>query len=194
MASNQGSDLGTHQPDQSRHSGDVWERLVWICHSGFFITLGLSSVLVLTESHWNWSQRGLLLGLTVLLVGWFGVVVRCGPFLRLTLRYRLVYFAVGWSILGTLMAFDMTYMMVFFALAWHIVMFLPTGWAIPGSGAFVGVLSAIVSVRGGNLQASLLEVTLPMVGAIGMLYFVNAIINQSRERRRLIEALESIRM
>ena len=193
MASNRGSNVGTYLPDQSRHPGDVWERLVWLCHSGFFITLALASVLVLTESHWSWSQRGLLIGLSVLLLGWFGVVLRCGPFLRITLPYRLVYFAVGWSILGTLMAFDMLYIMVFFALLWQTVMFIPKRWSIPGLITFTGTLTAVGSVQGEDIRASMLEVTFPMVAAMVAFYFVSAIIDQSRERQKLVEELGSTR-
>ena len=179
--------------DRAGPSPHVWERLIWICHSCLFIALVLASVLVLTEPHWSWAQRVLLTGLAVLLAGWFGVAIKAGLLRQSRLPFKLVVFAVGWSTLGSLMAFDMLYMIVFFTLLWQTVMFVPRAWSIPGLIAFTGISTGVVTVQGEDTRASLLEVTLPMVAAVVAYYFVSAIIDQSRERQKLIEELGSTR-
>ena len=82
--------------------------------------------------------------------------------------------------------------MVYFALLWHVVTSLPVRWALPGIVSFIGVLAWEASQQATS-EALGLEFLLPALGGLAMILFVKAIMDQSSERLRLINALDETR-
>ena len=174
-------------------SSHIWERLIWTCHSAFFITLVISAAVALTNSAATWSDRSVLLGLTFSLIAWFLAGTMAGLFSRQPLPSTLVYFVLGLSALGALMAFHTIYILVAFGLAWQMMLFLPTRWAVLGMLTFTVTITLVIAAVEGGLTDTGRSIGLPMFSAIAMIYFVGTIMNQSRERQRLIEDLQSTR-
>ena len=91
------------------------------------------------------------------------------------------------------MAIAPVYTMVSFALLWHVMMFVPMKWAIPGFLSLTGALTWSYSRGARSLDDLILEFIIPMMGVLATIAFVRAIIDQSKERHRLIGELQSTR-
>ena len=193
MSSNQNIRVDPGLQDSSGASRHVWERFIWTCHASFFLMLLLAATLALVDSG-SWDEQApLLLGLTGTLAIWFAVGTAIRLFSYPQLPIRLAYFATGWSVLGVLMAIAPVYTIVSCALLWHVMMFVPMTWAIPGFLSLTGSLSWSYSRGPRALEDLSLEFIVPMMGALAVIIFVRAIVNQSQERHRLIGELESSR-
>ena len=178
-----------HAPAESRHA---WERLIWVCHTGFGVTLVLAVALSLTKSGHTGSDYAMLTALPLVLVGWFSIGTAAGMFSGPRLFPRLSYFALGWAILGWSIALDPVYLLVYFALLWHVATSLPVRWALPGIVVFLGVLTWEASWQRSS-EALVLEFIVPTLSGLCVILFVKAIMDQSSERLRLINELEETR-
>jgi signal transduction histidine kinase len=181
----------TVEPPAAR-SADAWERLVWVCHGSVYASLALASVVALREA--GGVAGALLLTLAVAaFAAWYGSGVVRGLLSHPSLLHRFAFMLVGLVLLASLVALAPVYVVVGLVLTWHVTLALPMRWAATLLAAF----AAWVALRGIVAEESaagwLLGVVAPLVGAIVVSLFFSAIANQSRERRRLIDELESTR-
>ena len=187
----------TDEPAPPKHA---WERLLWVCHGGFYLSLVIVTALVLGQSNQTWGERGLLLGLTLGVAGWFAAGSTRGMFelhpLPSESRHlpsKVAYLAVGWSLVGVLLVSNAAYTIVSLALLWHLMGIVPVRWAVPGYLAFAAPLTWVSVGQQEGLAAWALAIGLPVVGVLILFLWIFAVMSQSAQRQRLIEELEAAR-
>lgn len=129
------------------------------------------------------------------MIAWYaGSIVIGRDRLHDSLPLSLLYFAVGWTLWAPLLAMhEATYAFAafFFPLTYS---FLPTRRAIP----FALVATGLMYVHGSDFHfptdpGTLMGGGLGVIAAVMLALFINSIITQSEERRRLIQELEAAR-
>ena len=194
----------TATPVASRAEINVWERMAWLewaWPASFYGVLIAATVFALTGSTQPWSERGLMLGLTVLFGGWYVVGMRSGfrctdpaTWVPRPIPIIFGYLAVSGALWFGLVTLDDVYGIASFCLFLQVFMFLPPRWAISGSLTLAGLLiSRVIALEGADLGLWVLTFLFPL-GVISMLVlYLDAVARQNAERQRLIEELESTR-
>lgn len=186
-------------PDQSRRqlagSVDVWERWTGFWNLLFYATLAVGAVSAVSDTAVAPGARALAFGLSLLWAAWHAAFAP-----KLQRRRTGVAPEVGYTAITMLLWLGLTvihpaYFWTTFSVYWQLYSILPTRWAIPLSVAF----TAIIGLRnylvepGTNAWSVLLYVgPSALFGTIFALW-LSHIIDQSAERRELIEELESTR-
>lgn len=178
------------KPAASQHA---WERLLWVCNGGFYLSLVVVAALVLGQSNQTWGERAVVLTLTLGVGGWFTAGITRGLFELQHPPSKVAYLAIGWSLVGVLMVYDSAYTIVSLGLLWHLMGFVRARWAVPGYFVFAAPLTWVSFGQQEGLAAWALAIGLPVAGVVIMFLWIFAVMNQSAQRQRLIDELESTR-
>ena len=184
-----GSDLlvGAHGPV------DAWERWAPAWHAVFYVVLGLSSVVALAEPSASWAKRGPVLAVAAVLAGWYWLWAIRRPIWDRPLLQVVAYLAGAAGLWVVLLVLHEAFFLVAFSAYAQVFGFLPSPRsAVPGAVALTGLLVVIQAIKLENPTPApfLIGVTGAAVGVLLSLW-VDAIIRQSQDRRRLIDELES---
>jgi signal transduction histidine kinase len=166
-----------------------------IWHGAFYTMLALATVLALTDK-----ARGhpvLIVGFSALLGAWhWAMIIRHPDWAHKQLSPLLIYFGVGAALLAALVVLHSAYMFlagVFYALLFTL---LPIRLAVAGALALtVGLVWRQIDVSQplSELVGPLLLTIVATALGILLALFIDAIIRQSDERRRLIDELQAAR-
>ena len=178
---------------------DAWEKWFKRSHYIFYALLVFSTLSALLDGPDSWDYRGAVFVLSLLLGGWSWVtIVKHPEWCQERLLPALAYFAVMVPLFVALVQLHPAYMSLVFFLYWYNFSLLPTRWAVPGAGAMT-ILVIWLGAGSDNLGQVLLDPRnilifagyLIVTGVLSL--FMDSIIRQSQERRRLIEELEATR-
>lgn len=178
-------------PDAYQEKQDSWDAWRPIWHIAFYVMVVLVWLLVLSDG--TVSNGTQFLVLNVVFVLWYSVTVRLPPQHWKPFPLRLsLYLIFGWVIWGTLALSSTHYYLFLFFLFPHLFMYLPFRWAVGGAGILNSLVLILLYQISPDLVSMWMLLTLvSMVGSIILAYFINDIINQSRERKRLLQELQS---
>jgi signal transduction histidine kinase len=172
---------------------DAAERWNWVWHVISLIVLVWAVLLMLTTDDLGRSERFLLMALYAALALWYSVqiVVPVTRFRR-NLHLSVAYFVVLLGIWAALVRVSPANLMLIAMLAPSIYLRLPISWAIIAS-AVMGILSVVMRFQPGQAFGAeiILSGLLVGLGMIPMGLYIDSIIRQSSERRRLIEELSA---
>ena len=189
----------------SSGTGPGFEDHVWIkwygwSHYAFYALLAGCSLLAAVDPAMSWERLGLALGLAIMLGGWYALTILTHPqWIEVHHAKIVVYFVVALTLLAGLAHLHPAYYLMIFIFYWHNFSLWGTRWAIPGAATLT--LFMIWSSSGyENPLALILEGPLPigffvisLIVSTVLAIFIDAVIRQSRERRRLIGELEATR-
>lgn len=172
---------------------DAAERWNWVWHVIAVTVLVGTMVLMLSADGMGRSQRSLLLALYAALALWYTVqiVVPLARFRR-DPHLSVPYFVVLLGIWAALVRVSPANLMLIAMLAPSIYSRLPIRWAMIAS-AVMGILSVVMRLQPGQAFAAemILIGLLVGLGMIPLGLFIDSIMRQSNERRRLIEELSA---
>jgi signal transduction histidine kinase len=175
---------------------DAWEQGAWIWSALLYGVLGVATVLALLDGQPTGRDRWVMLALVAAMAAWTLVFERLGVSEDVP-RLVLVYWAGAVVIWFFLAGIDPTYFSLLLGLYPQVFRLLRLRHAIPGAVA----LTVVVVWREVLLSGRPLSENLGAVGGgvlsllFGILFsiWITRIIEQSYERRQLIEQLESTR-
>ncbi len=178
----------------STSSTPAWIRWMPLWHGLFYGSLVFATAVAIINGSHAWQHMGILLGLSLLLGLWYGMCVVMFP-----LSWQghplltMGYLAVGWALWFGLTELDPVYLFVLVGLYPQVFVLPPLPWKILGA-FLLTALSAWQQVMipggvGGNLFLTLAAA----FSGILMALFINAIVEQSQQRQRLIDELEITR-
>jgi signal transduction histidine kinase len=181
-----GAGLGEHE----------WHRLAGRWHVAFGLLDAFAAGLVAFDGDLGAARRLLAVGLLAALAGWYAVAG--------ARRLRLPRSPAGWwyvAVAGALataaFAAAPAAGALLFVLFPHVWAMLPTRHAVAATGGVVVALSGVLAVQSGAPPAQLADVVVPMLlagaGAVGVGLWITRIIEQSKERARLVAELEDAR-
>ena len=187
-----GDRQGNTGPDVSG-STHVWVRWWWVWDVAFYVLLGLSLVLSLLDADLYGRARLATILLTALYGGWYWYMIIRPGWPEKTWQATL-YVAVAILLWFALALLHPVYQLMLFVLYGQIYSVLPVRRAIAWSVA----LTILIVVRGisqtsGDPFAWILPGLLSVAFGTFFALWINSIIEQSRERQRLIEELEATR-
>jgi signal transduction histidine kinase len=189
--------MSVSKPSQIVSKPSAWERWSRIWHAVFYVTLGLPTLIALVYGDANLSL-GLIFGLSLALGLWYALmIIWLLPRLEGDIRHSsALVFLIGalvmWIPLAN--AHPAYYLTAssFYGLMWGTLRF---GVAIAGNVILTGVIILMQSLsRGGSLQlsANLLIIAAVIVGwSVLLALWIRTIMQESIERKRLIEKLEA---
>lgn len=179
---------------EGRRGVDVWERLGWLWSVLFYGTLVASSAVVLSETDQPVSNQLAIVGLAILLGLWHALFLWPGQdrlWGHTAMAVPLMLLAVvAWY---GLVLIDPIFYFLLVGLFPLVYIYLPLGWAIATS-LLLTALIILEQSRGQALALSNPFVWGPaaaMVAGVLLGAWINAIINQSIQRRDLIKQLEA---
>jgi signal transduction histidine kinase len=180
--------------DSASGSGiHAWERWALLWHGAFFVGLALITAVVLLRPTPSGPGPAVTLALAVGVAGWYGLwaVIR-----RIERQppSRVAFFFVGMAALWTALIMIHPLFQVVAAFLFVPLCVISVGWAVAAGALFVGGVAMRTIVFGGGI--SWLEVALvavPVGFGLLLVLYVAAIVNQSRERHRLLEELRDTR-
>jgi signal transduction histidine kinase len=180
--------------DSASGSGiHAWERWALLWHGAFFVGLALITAVVLLRPTPSGPGPAVTLALAVGVAGWYGLwaVIR-----RIERQppSRVAFFFVGMAALWTALIMIHPLFQVVAAFLFVPLCVISVGWAVAAGALFVGGVAMRTIVFGGGI--SWLEVALvavPVGFGLLLVRYVAAIVNQSRERHRLLEELRDTR-
>ena len=174
---------------------NVWEQWDWVWHISAYTFFGLNLAIVLGVTP-AISQLPLYLGLSALLALWYlpFIATPCARWQDAP-RRGLIYFFLGWAILGGLLAINVGSLIL--VAMFYPVLFtrFPIRWAIPlaVSLTFGLYLLYVLLYAAGDWYVSLIIVLGFLIVASLMGVFVAALIKQSLERQRLLDEFTQTR-
>lgn len=184
----------TMRQKPSTSSTPAWIRWMPLWHGLFYVSLVLSTAVALSNGSHTWQHIGILLGLSLLTGLWYGICVVVGPLSWQ--RHPLLtmgYLVAGWSLWFGLTELDPVYLLVLLGLYPQVFILPPLPWKILGA-FLLTALSAWQQVMISGLVSGNVFLTLAAAFAgILMALFINSIVEQSQQRQRLIDELETTR-
>jgi signal transduction histidine kinase len=181
-------------PGDAARGTNAWIRWAGVWDALFYVLLAVALVFSLLDLGLSGKPQLVLGGLTVLFGLWYWfMIIRHRRWIQRDLP-MLVYAAGAIALCVTLIWLNPTYNLLLFVMYSQLYSFLRIRWAIPASLALTallvlrGVLAAPEAWRSWVFIA-----TLSVFFGIFFALWINSIIEQSRERRELIEELESTR-
>jgi signal transduction histidine kinase len=174
---------------------DAWDRWSRVWHAAFHVVLVLTTALAVTDP--GTSERGRVFAvlLAAALAGAHAAAVlsrgEWGRRTALKLSFVAAFAALWFLLAGIAPA----YYVLLFVLYGQIYNLLPPRWAIPASVALTAVVTArsLVDSPASAVVPVLLQGLFWVVFGLFWAFWIYAIINQSRERKDLIEELEETR-
>jgi signal transduction histidine kinase len=178
----------------SASTTSVWIRWMPIWHCLFYLSLALATGIAIIDDLHTWQYTFSLLGLSLLLGLWYAACVIISPiFWREHPLITMGYLAVGWAIWFRLTEFDPIYLFVLTGLYPQVFLLPPLPVKILGA-FLLTVLAAWLQVMIiGGLSVNLFFTLAAAAAGIIMALFINAIVDQSQKRQRLIDELETTR-
>ena len=172
----------------------AWVRWAKMWDALFYVVLVLALAFSLVEAESYGRAQLLVAALTIIFGLWYWfMIIRHRRWIQRDVP-MLVYAAGAIALCITLIWINPTYNLLLFVIYSQLYGFLPMRWAIPGS----IVLTALLALRGVVSAPESWPVwatiaTLSTVLGVFFALWIDSIIVQSQERRRLIEELESTR-
>lgn len=161
-----------------------------------FLVLCLSIVLLNPDQTGSTTQ---LILLAALLGSWYSLTMlsaRRGKVRKWINEPPLffVYLLVGWTVWFALTGYDLTFFLLLGSIVPHLFMFAPMRWGIVGMLILMGVLLYRLGAMQSDSTIWWMGLLI-MSGVAGTMlaHFINDIIRQSTERKRLLDELESTR-
>lgn len=180
---------GSREEDRAFHA---WERWLWAWDGIFYALLATALVLSLVDGNLSGAARLLAAGLSVAWGGlyWFMAVRRRAR----STGWMLLYVAAAAAFAVALGAVHSIYQILNFAVFMQVFLFLPIRWSVPVA-VSLSVLAAVEGIRRSPEDAFGIVVTgiITLGFALFLNLWIEAIINQSEDRQRLIEELEETR-
>jgi signal transduction histidine kinase len=185
----------THErPLPPHRQVDAWERGWHLWDALFYALLALSLGVVLIEQFWT-ARVGLMIALSLALAAWhFALVVRAeSP--RVSLGHALLYFGGALPLWFALIWLDKAFFLVLSILFARAYGLLPLRWAF----VVAAILTAMMVVRNAWGLSQSAQIAFGIFGLFTLVlgswfaYWIASIIEQSAERRVLIEQLEATR-
>jgi signal transduction histidine kinase len=163
-------------------------------HCLFYLSLALATGIAIIDDLHTWQYTFSLLGLSLLLGLWYAACVIISPiFWREHPLITMGYLAVGWAIWFRLTEFDPIYLFVLTGLYPQVFLLPPLPVKILGA-FLLTVLAAWLQVMIlGGLSVNLFFTLAAAAAGIIIGLFINAIVDQSQKRQRLIDELETTR-
>jgi signal transduction histidine kinase len=185
----------THDtPTPDSVAEDAWERgwRWWIVI--YYAILALSLAAALLDQPWT-ARHGLMVGLTVALAIWLFVMIVRGGNPRDNVRRTVIYFAGALPLWFALVWIDAAFFLILGVLFGQAYGLLPLRWAFGVS----AILTVMMVVRNGWFLSGAALYAMVIFSIVTVLlggwfaYWISTIIQQSSERRVLIEQLEATR-
>ncbi len=173
-------------------SDHVWGRTKVGWHAAFGVFALVGAVLVTVDSAASGTRRIVTLVLLVGLCAWYAGTGARVLHADLPSRLGLVYLAVAGPVTIALFALMQATSILLFALYPQIWSMLPTRWAI-WSTATVTVSVGAVLLMNGEFGAAVLMIVIGSAVALVLGLWITKIIEQSRERARLVTELDATR-
>ncbi|HEX6678462.1 MAG TPA: sensor histidine kinase [Actinomycetes bacterium] len=188
---------GPAEPAVATDHQDAWTRSPWIWDAAFYAVLGLATAAALLSDHQSRRDRLFSVGLALLLALWHRVFSRRVPPDQTAVRNALVYVAGIYLLWFALVSTNLAFFFMLWVLYPWTFRLLPIRAGI----AAALVLTALTTWRelaipGQSLGDRLAQASYAVVSAVaGMLFaiWITRIINQSVERKQLIEQLTATR-
>lgn len=177
------------------NSPEMWQRLMPLWHFSFFALLAIAVFLLTTSTDvtsYSITTWGLL---HISYIGWYSVSTRYEPdFWREHQLYFGVYLLIGWAIWWMLLGGSGVYFVLLTGLFPQLYIYLRFRNTIIGT----IILNTLTLIRISQLVPGFMDTWLVLMlmstaGGVILAYFINSIIEQSRDRRRLIEELQETR-
>ena len=181
-------------PGDAARGTNVWIRWAGVWDALFYVLLAVVLVSSLLDMGLYGRSQLVLGGLSVLFGLWYWfMIIRHRRWIQSDLP-MLAYAAGAIALCVTLIWLNPTYNLLLFVMYSQLYSFLRIRWAIPAS----LVLTALLVLRGvvaapEAWRSWVFIATLSVFFGIFFALWINSIIEQSRERRELIEELESTR-
>lgn len=174
---------------------EMWQRWLPLWHLVFFALLAISTILLIM-----WENMGaysplqwffILLSFT----GWYSLSIRYKPSYWREQTWRMgLYLATGWFIWWLMVSGSSIYFIVLTGLFPHLFIYQTFRNAIIAAVILnMLVLLQLALQFPAYISTWMVIVLMTSTGGIVLGYFIDDIINQSRERRRLIETLDKTR-
>jgi signal transduction histidine kinase len=171
----------------------AWERWAPLWHTAFYVAVAITTAVVLARASVSGPGNGAILALVVSLAGWYGLWAVAGGIERQQ-PSRVALFFVGMAALWTALILLDPLFQVVGAFLFAPLCIISLGWAAAAGALFVGGVAMRTFVFGGG--PSWLDVAIvgvPVGFGLLLARYVTAIVNQSRERHRLVEELKDTR-
>ncbi|MFF5225536.1 sensor histidine kinase [Dactylosporangium sp. NPDC000521] len=173
-----------------------WYRLAGRWHVAFGVLDLLAAGLVAVDGELGAGRRMLGVALLAALAGWYAAVgAKRLRLPRSTGGWRYVAMAGGLATAAFAAAPPAGALL--FVLFPHVWAMLPTRHAVAATAGIVVALSGVLAARSGAAAGELPDVVVPMllagVGAVGVGLWITRIIDQSKERARLVAELAATR-
>ena len=182
---------GSGEENRALHA---WNRWLWAWDVIFYSLLVVALASSLADGNLAGTARLASVFLSAAWVGlYWAMIVRARHRVESTWR-MLLYVAAAVAFVIVLALIHPVYQILNFAIFMQVFLFLPMRWSIP-----VAVSLTVLAVADGIRQApeNAVGITVSAVVTLGFALFLNlwieSIINQSEERQRLIDELESTR-
>lgn len=178
----------------SAHATHAWIRWAWLWDVAFYLLLVLSLASSLADEGLYGRQPLIMISLSALFGALYWFVVIKHPHLYQRAWPTLLYVATAMILWFVLVWLNPSYHMLLFVLFGQLYSLLPIRWAIASS----FVLTALIVLRG-LMQAPESSFAWVFSGALTIVFgtfislWISSIIDQSEERQRLVEELESTR-
>jgi signal transduction histidine kinase len=177
--------------------GDAWSRGAWVWDAAFYALLALAAGAALLAGNQSPRERLLTVGLVLLLALWHRVASRRVPPDQDTIRDALVYVAGVYLLWFALVSVDTVFFLMLWVLYPWTFRLLPIRAGIAAALVLTGLVTwRELTIPGLSVDERIGTASTSAVAAIaGVLFaiWINRIINQSAERRQLIEQLTSTR-
>jgi hypothetical protein len=178
--------------------GDAWSRGAWVWDAAFYALLALAAGAALLAGNQSPRERLLTVGLVLLLALWHRVASRRVPADQDTIRDALVYVAGVYLLWFALVSVDTVFFLMLWVLYPWTFRLLPIRAGIAAALVLTGLVTwRELTIPGLSVDERIGTASTSAVAAIaGVLFaiWINRIINQSAERRQLIEQLTSTRL
>ena len=181
-----------HNPtDSTRHA---WQRWLPLWYGVFYVMLAFTTILSLGEATRSFFSSLIFLGLSVLLGIWYGFCMT--PRSQYARSHPLLstgYLVIGWGLWFALTLLNPLYLFLLFGLYPQIFFFRTMPWKIIDTLILTGLVLWQQAMLLGGINGNLLITLIAAACGILMSLFIEAIVQQSRERHRLLRELEGTR-
>ncbi|MEM7333698.1 MAG: sensor histidine kinase [Chloroflexota bacterium] len=177
--------------NKTNNKGEVWERWDWVWHVAGYTTLTIGVVIALRDTELA-DSLPLVLTLSALMALWYlPFVATSFLFWRNAPRRSLLYFIIGFVLLGGLVTLNVEFLMLAAMLSPIIFSRFTIRWAI-GIVVFLTVALLLLYqflYPSENWQIIVIVVLMLLFVAVLMGYFISAITEKSLERKQLLDEL-----
>lgn len=172
---------------------EVLQRWMLFWHGTFYLSLIITTGLVVTFGASRLAQSLVLCALSLVLGSWYlGSILVSSDYWRGHVLLTSCYLLIGWIIWTGLILLNPTYLFVLFGLYPQLFVLLRFPGNLVGACTLLGITLSILVTGQGNWNV-VVVVLLSWPASVGLGLFIEALVRQSRERARLIHELEATR-